>query len=164
MQHLKHSNQERQAQGPHWTNIWLRHGACELSATCPPLTVLHLANAAGPCPSVPALCLGIRSLGQAWEIQDMAPPGQEGGPLWPRWHKFGRESWVRVGFRGWCHEGLVLNQWHLYKYRQQSPNPVLKCSTDLLLYHDTHRFARTEYTQTLLVVGYTPCEVLAALV
>ena len=61
-------------------------------------------------------------------------------------------------------EGLVLNQWHLYKYRQQSPNPVLKCSTDLLLYHDTHRFARTEYTQTLLVVGYTPCEVLAALV
>lgn len=66
------------------------------SSICPPQQV--------PWAHEPVLCFGIRSPHQARANQDKASLGQEGGPLWPIWLRFGRER--RVELREW--EGYLV--------------------------------------------------------
>lgn len=81
-----------------------------IMASVPALPVIHLPPTICPALQVlytrmPALCSGIWGPCQTRAIQDMASPGQEGGPLWPIWLR----AWQggEEGESGW-YRGLLV--------------------------------------------------------
>lgn len=93
---------------------WAGWASLTVMATVPALPVILLplsicSALQVPYTHMPALCLGIWSSCQARKIQDMASLGQEGGPLWPIWRRFGRERERRKkGRQAGMYQGLLV--------------------------------------------------------
>lgn len=130
---------------PQDIRLWAGWALLSIMATVPALPVILLPPTICLALQVlythtPALCLGIWGPCQAREIQDMAPLGQEGGPLRPIWPRLGREMRRRRKGR---QTGTKAYWYHCSAFMSDNsqgalsgpPKSVLECSADLLLYH-----------------------------